>query len=125
MNIVFFIFLLLFIVCIGFIFSALASRAISMQKEQTQKIKDYLNEIIHQVKVEKYQNIEYWYDQDTDYFLGQGSTFDDIVNVLKIRFPDHLFILEDRGGVAAQTGWKLVEFEQFTKLTSNTLERVI
>jgi hypothetical protein len=33
--------------------------------------------------------------------------------VLKSRFPDHIFLLEHQGGIAAQTGWKLMDPDEF------------
>jgi hypothetical protein len=75
-----------------------------------------LQEIIHQVKIEKRDDIEYWYDADSHHFLGQGSTTEEVIAVLKFRFPEHIFLLEDVGGVAAQTGWKLMTPEEFKQV---------
>lgn len=76
----------------------------------------YLNDLIHDVKVETIEDIEYWYDKDDGEFLGQGKTIDDIIGVLKSRFPSHIFLIPEKGGLARQTGWKLVEFEEMKKL---------
>jgi hypothetical protein len=75
-----------------------------------------LRDIIHQVKIEKNGDIEYWYDADNNHFLGQGKTLDEVVAVLKSRFPDHIFLLEDLGGIAEQTGWKLISPDEFKKI---------
>ncbi len=75
-----------------------------------------LRDIIHQVKIEKRGEIEYWYDEHSEQFLGQGKNLDDVVSVLKARFPDHVFLIEDRGGIAEQTGWKLISPEEFKKI---------
>lgn len=75
-----------------------------------------LRDIIHQVKIEKNGDIEYWYDADSDHFLGQGKTLDEVIAVLKSRFPDHIFLLEEQGGIAEQTGWKLMAPDEFKKI---------
>ena len=53
----------------------------------------YINEIAHRVDVEKHQDIYYWFDRDDGMFLGQGNTIEQIVDVLKSRFPNHIFFL--------------------------------
>jgi hypothetical protein len=75
-----------------------------------------LSDMIHKVKVETVGDIEYWYDADSDAFLAQGRTIDEVVDVIKSRFPDHIFLIEDKGGLAAQTGWKLMPDDEFQKL---------
>lgn len=66
-------------------------------------VKEHLNKIIHEVKVEKHQGIEYWFDNETDQFLGQGKTVEEIANSLKSRFPDHIFVLPLKGVMCAPT----------------------
>lgn len=75
-----------------------------------------LNNIIHQVKIEEHSGMEYWYDKDSEMFLGQGRTLEEVVEVLKARFPDHIFLLGDRGGIAAKTGWQLKTAEEVKKI---------
>jgi hypothetical protein len=75
-----------------------------------------LSDMIHKVKVETVNDVEYWYDADDDAFLAQGRTLDEVINVIKSRFPDHIFLVEEKGGLAAQTGWKLMPAEEFQKL---------
>ena len=81
-----------------------------------------LNDIIHQVKIEERNGLEYWYDKDNDTFLGQGTTIDEVIAVLKARFPDHVFLLEGKGGIAAQTDWKLMTPEEFKKINLKVKE---
>lgn len=75
-----------------------------------------LSDTIHQVKIEEHNGVEYWYDQDSHAFLGQGVTLEEVVDVLKSRFPDHVFLIKDRGGLAAKTGWKLMSPEEVKKI---------
>lgn len=83
---------------------------------------NYLNEIIHTVYVEKYENIEYWFDADTHRFLGQGITLEEIITVIKSRFPDHVFLFKNVGGICAKTDWQLATFDQLRQLDFTTRE---
>jgi hypothetical protein len=69
-----------------------------------------LRSLIHQVKVEKHQDIYYWFDEDTDAFLGQGKDFTSVIYTVKDRFPKHIFLLtvEDELYSIQGPDWKLV-----------------
>jgi hypothetical protein len=75
------------------------------------RIAKRLNDIIHRVRVEKQENMYYWYDMDDHEFLGQGSTDEEIISSLKSRFPDHMFFLPTNHLICAKTNWqpKLVD----------------
>lgn len=94
-----------------------AHQIVKLQERVT--ILKKLSDIIHQVKIETVGDIEYWYDADSDAFLAQGRTLEEVIDVIKSRFPDHIFLIENKGGVAAQTGWKLLSPEEFKKLPLN------
>jgi hypothetical protein len=49
---------------------------------------------VHIVKQEKHGDQYYWFDMETDQFLAQGGTFDEIAGKLKQYFVDHVFITE-------------------------------
>ena len=87
----------------------------------TERIKhlNHLSDIIHQVKVEKIGEVEYWFDSDSEQFLAQGYTVDEIIDVVKSRFPEHIFLIKGQGGVAAQTDWKFLPTEEFQKVQIN------
>jgi hypothetical protein len=76
---------------------------------------EYLKKIIHDVSVEIHKDIEYWYDANSHQFLASGATTDEVVSTLKSRFPEHIFLVPGRGGVAAKTGWKLVDDMELTR----------
>jgi hypothetical protein len=88
---------------------------IAKLSERVQFLKK-LDDSIHQVRIEEHSGIEYWYDEHKNLFLGQGRSVEEIATVLKARFPDHIFLLKDRGGIAEQTGWKLMSPEEFRQL---------
>jgi hypothetical protein len=84
--------------------------------EFEQRFRDYLEKIIHVVKQEQDGDMYYWYDNDSDDFLAQGRTWEDIVGVLRERFPDHIFVLNNREMIMGPE-FEIVEFEPGTKFT--------
>ena len=94
---------------------------IAKMEERVERLK-YLNDIIHQVKIETYDGMDYWFDKDDDEFLAQGRTADEIIAVLKSRFPEHVFLLGELGGVGKKTDWKIMKAEELKdKLTKENL----
>jgi hypothetical protein len=81
---------------------------VSTIKDMRESLRIRLDELIHNVEIETVGEVEYWYDADTKAFLGQGKTFDDVVDHLKSRFPDHIFILKDKGILNAPE-WKIAD----------------
>jgi hypothetical protein len=107
------VYFILVVFLIGALAIRMSNKSFNLKKKH---IVDYLSDIVHQVKIEKLGDIEYWYDEQNHQFLSQGPTVDDIINTLKIRFPDHIFLLDNVGGVAAATDWKIVDFKEFEKI---------
>lgn len=95
-----------------FVFKVAQNVASSVAEEKEQRyaaVKQYLDRIIHRVEVEVVNGTTYWFDQDNHAFLGQGQTVDDIIAVIRQRFPDHIFLLPTEEVVTANTDWKLVK----------------
>jgi hypothetical protein len=63
--------------------------------------------------------MEYWFDEEDNRFLGQGKTAEEIINHVKSRFPDHIFLIQGVGGVSKQTDWKILDVEEFKKVKLN------
>ena len=80
---------------------------IQHSNELEERIKAHLHKIVHSVKIEQHNDIYYWYDNDDDSFLAQGRGTEEIVAVLKSRFPEHIFLINNESWVAASTDWKL------------------
>lgn len=74
--------------------------------EMRDKIYRKLDEIIHRVKVEEHHGHVYWFDLDNDRFLGQGATQDEVISVVRKRFPEHIFLLSKDAVIAESTGWQ-------------------
>jgi hypothetical protein len=80
------------------------------QLQYYEQVIERLNDIIHEVRVETHgDDMHYWFDSHSDEFLAQGRDFDEIVSVLKVRFPDHIFLVPGAGGMGAGTDWTLVD----------------
>jgi hypothetical protein len=62
------------------------------QRNETIK---YITSRIHEVRIEKNKEVEYWYDNDTNEFLAQGSTKEEIYQTIKARFNGHVFLCDD------------------------------
>lgn len=92
-----------------------AKRKNRINLQQKQLIK-YLDRIIHNVLIEKHNGIEYWFDADKHSFLAQGKTIDEILTVIKSRFPDHVFLLKEQGAFCAKTNWELTDFDRLKTL---------
>jgi len=74
--------------------------------ELTLKLHRQLDGIIHRVRVEKQSNTYYWYDMDNNTFLAQGTSDEEIIAILKRRFPTHMFFLPTHHLICAKTDWQ-------------------
>ena len=109
-----------------FVFKLSRKVADAMIEDKAQKyeaVKKYLDRIIHRVEVEVVNGVTYWFDRDNNAFLGQGRTVEDIIEVIKQRFPDHVFLLPTEEVVTANTDWKLVKYEGFHEI-KYTIEEI-
>lgn len=59
-----------------------------------------LDQIIRYVKTERHGDIDYWFDGENNQFIAQGRTREEIVLVLKSRFPEYIFLLENEKIIA-------------------------
>jgi hypothetical protein len=81
--------------------------------EFRKKLLKHLDEIVHRVSIEKHSGIYYWFDKDNDKFLAQGKTDKEIIEILKQRFPDHIFYLESTNHLlSAKHNWEPVEAQK-------------
>lgn len=72
--------------------------------ELRQELTKRLDEIIHRVREERHDDTIYWYDHDDGEFLAQGHSQEEIIAVLRSRFPDHMFYLESNQ-IIGQPHW--------------------
>jgi hypothetical protein len=64
--------------------------------EARNEIVEQISKIVHYVNEERHGDVRYWFDKDTDAFLGQGVTDDDIKSHLKERFKSHIFVIPEQ-----------------------------
>lgn len=74
-------------------------------EELVKELHQRLNDIIHMVQVEKQDGVYFWYDADDGEFLAQGRTDEEIIAVLKARFPNHIFYLPTNHFLSAKHNW--------------------
>jgi hypothetical protein len=86
-----------------------------------ESFKDVLERLIHEVNVEQHGAESYWFDKETNEFLAQGKTDDELIERIKKRFPDHIFIVPEKG-LLASPEWvfkqdaNIVELSRIVKL---------
>jgi len=64
--------------------------------EARQEVIDQITKIVHYVSEERHGDVRYWFDKDTDAFLGQGVTDDEIKSHLLERFKSHIFVIPEQ-----------------------------
>jgi len=60
---------------------------------------DIPNEVLdrlHVVRSEQVEDTFYWYDADSDEFIAQGQTDEEIRAVLRHRWADHIFVISNQ-----------------------------
>ena len=65
----------------------------AVDQAATDELKKTLASKIHVVKEEQHGTHTYWFDLETDQFLAQGATKEEIIEVLKKYYSKHIFIL--------------------------------
>ena len=74
--------------------------------EEANELRDKLRKMIHFVKLEKHGDQLYWFDAQTDQFLGQGKNIDEVIAHVKSRFPTHVFVDESANNFLKAPEWK-------------------
>ncbi len=70
------------------------------------KLTKQLDEVIHRVRAEQHDDVIYWYDRDDGEFLAQGRSQEELIAVVRSRYPDHLFFLESNH-ILGRGSWDL------------------
>jgi hypothetical protein len=95
---------------VGYIIFQLARLVINIFviNQVGKEIRNHLNEIVHEVKVEKINGVEYWFDADTNQFFAQGNDQDEVIKILKDRFPTHIFVFP-KEGILGAPNWTITK----------------
>ena len=83
------------------------------------RFREHLEHIIHVIRQERDGDMYYWYDNDSDDFLAQGRTWEDVVGVLRERFPEHIFVLNNREMIVGPE-FEIVEYDPQGHSTANS-----
>jgi hypothetical protein len=83
------------------------------------RFREHLEHIIHVIRQERDGDMYYWYDNDSDDFLAQGRTWEDVVGVLRERFPEHIFVLNSREMIMGPE-FEIVEYDPQGHLTAKS-----
>jgi hypothetical protein len=85
--------------------------------ELREEIYERLLKSVHSVKQEKHGELLYWFDDDNDRFLAQGKDSTELIEHLKSRFKDHIFIVDENALLIGP------EFKQID-VTNKTAEEI-
>lgn len=107
----FFIEVLLWICIISFV-RGFVEKLIATREEEVLELRDKLVKMIHFVKQEKHGDLLYWFDHETDAFLGQGASVEEIAEHVAKRFPTHIFVTENAEKFMKAPDWKLKPIEE-------------
>lgn len=66
------------------------------QLEAHQELLSKINDLVHEVKQEQVGDMVYWFDKDSNQFLAQGRTQEEIISVLRERFTKHIFLINEK-----------------------------
>jgi hypothetical protein len=89
----------------------------SEENEFKDQLRAHISKVLHRVEETTEKDIRYWFDLDDGQFLAQGKTFEEIVDHLKSRFPDHLFFIHINNEdhlLANVTHWKIEKMDDET-----------
>ena len=95
---------------------ALIFKRTELKLEEKNEMLAKINSLVHRVRVERHGDTYYWFDDDSDDFLGQGKTSDEVIEHIRSRFPTHLFFLPSYKKVHAPN-WTIESYELHTLAT--------
>ena len=84
-------------------------------EEEFLKIKKKIISMVHFVNEEKHGDLTYWFDEQSDQFLAQGATRDEIIAMARVRFPTHVFIVDDQQHSISGPDWKITPISELSK----------
>jgi len=92
--------------------------------ETGEQVKKYLSSIIHSVKSEKHGDVIYFFDENTDVFITQGRNDEELVEGLKARWRDHIFLVSEKYYMAGPD-FKMREIKDPDEIGKMLAEKVI
>jgi hypothetical protein len=98
--------------------------AVEEAGELREEMIETLSKIMHGVKQEKHKDVIYWFDEDSDQFLAQGRTVDEIREHLKQRWKDHIFLINGTH-VMAGPDYELTEAANAEEMSKSFANKII
>jgi len=92
--------------------------------ETGKQVKKYLTSIIHSVKSEKHGDVIYFFDENTNVFITQGRNDEELVEGLKARWQDHIFLVSEKYYMAGPD-FKMQEIKDPDEIGKMLAEKVI
>ena len=80
-------------VALGVLLKALQGHLNKKNQEMEEVIK-HIASRVHSIAVEQHGEMIYWYDTDDNIFIAQGRTSEEIQQVLRQSWQQHIFLLE-------------------------------
>lgn len=77
-----------------------------------QELRDHFSQRLHRVRSEQIGSTFYWYDADTDQFIAQGETDDEIRAGLQQNWRDHIFVISEEHMIMGPDFDQLVDFTE-------------
>lgn len=74
--------------------------------------REYVEQMVHVVREDRIGDMRYWYDRDSETFLAQGKDHEEIVNVLKMRFPEGIFVIDDNQMIMGPDYNEVIQFDE-------------
>jgi len=88
------------------IIGAFVRAAQEIDGDEKSALKTKLAELTHVIRSEEHAGRSYWFDAEDDKFLAWGDTQAEVINNLKVRWPNHIFYLNSTQEiVCATTDW--------------------
>jgi hypothetical protein len=74
--------------------------------------REYVEQMVHVVREDRIGDMRYWYDRDSETFLAQGKDQEEIVNALKMRFPEGIFVIDDNQMIMGPDYNEVIQFDE-------------
>jgi hypothetical protein len=105
---------------LGYVIGSIILKLIRLFMERRHQLSDedeaawreYVDQIVHVVREDQVGDMRYWYDRDSETFLAQGRDHEEIVNALKMRFPEGIFVINNNQMIMGPDYNEVIQFDE-------------
>lgn len=105
---------------LGYVIGSVILKLIRLVMERRHQLADedlaawreYVEDIVHVVREDQIGDMRYWYDRDSEKFLAQGKDHEEIINVLKLRFPEGIFVINNNQMIMGPDYNEVIQFDE-------------